>query len=233
MKTAALFSCSKKTKQAPVRKLHMGGKTRKEGWEVLNVLKGSAVDHVCNASDVCVLFDNNTFDELYSSHMAEHLDFCGELSNTLRAWLRVLKPEGKMYVSVPDMDVLAKLWLMPFAACGSDGDSVATSTSTSSANSSTAASTSSTSTASASAFSGSALSLDERHKVMRMMFGAHIDDYDYHYVGLNEEILSDYLRQAGFVGIEKVVSFGLFDDTSEMKFRGVRISLNMCAYKPK
>ena len=30
---------------APIRRLHVGGKVRKEGWEVLNALPGPSVDH--------------------------------------------------------------------------------------------------------------------------------------------------------------------------------------------
>jgi len=72
----------------------------------------------------------------------------------------------------------------------------------------------------------------ERFMVMRMMFGGHMDDYDYHYVGLTEEFLRDFLTGAGFVGIQKVESFGHFKDTSDLQFRGRRISLNVRATKP-
>jgi predicted O-linked N-acetylglucosamine transferase (SPINDLY family)/predicted SAM-dependent methyltransferase len=72
----------------------------------------------------------------------------------------------------------------------------------------------------------------ERFMVMRMMFGGHMDDYDYHYVGLTEEFLRDYLTGAGFNGIQRVESFGQFKDTSDLQFRGKRISLNVRATKP-
>jgi hypothetical protein len=64
------------------------------------------------------------------------------------------------------------------------------------------------------------------------MFGGHIDQYDYHVVGLNEEFLTDVLNAAGYVNIKKVAEFGLFNDTSSMLFKGVAISLNMIAEKP-
>jgi predicted O-linked N-acetylglucosamine transferase (SPINDLY family)/predicted SAM-dependent methyltransferase len=72
----------------------------------------------------------------------------------------------------------------------------------------------------------------ERFMVMRMMFGGHMDDYDYHYVGLTEEFLRYYLTGAGFDGIQRVESFGHFEDTSELKLRGRSISLNVRATKP-
>lgn len=76
------------------------------------------------------------------------------------------------------------------------------------------------------------LSLDERFMVMRMIFGGHVDPFDYHYTGLNEEFLSEFLRISGFIAIERVNSLGFFSDTSEMIYKGTRISLNMTAQKP-
>lgn len=76
------------------------------------------------------------------------------------------------------------------------------------------------------------LNLDERFMVMRMMFGGHIDAFDYHYTGLNEEFLAEFLTVSGFDSIKRVDSLGFFADTSEMEYKGTRISLNMTARKP-
>ena len=76
------------------------------------------------------------------------------------------------------------------------------------------------------------LSGDERFFVMRMMFGGHVDKYDYHVVGLNQEFLESFLHHSGFMNIRRVQNFGVFQDTSSMLFRGVPISLNMVAEKP-
>lgn len=93
------------------RRLHIGGKVRAEGWEVLNANAADYVDHVCNANDLSQ-FPDNTFVEIYASHIVEHLDYAGgELINTLKEWNRVLTPGGKAYISVPDLDCLAKLIL--------------------------------------------------------------------------------------------------------------------------
>ncbi|MDY0302067.1 MAG: hypothetical protein RBQ99_10850, partial [Trichlorobacter sp.] len=48
---------------------------------------------------------------LYASHVLEHFDFREELVNVLKEWLRVLVPGGRLYLSVPDMDVLCSLFL--------------------------------------------------------------------------------------------------------------------------
>lgn len=171
------------------RKLHIGGWEKAEGWEILNANPASNVDHVCNANNLS-LFSDDTFSEMYASHVVEHLDYKDELDSTLKEWLRVLKPGGRIYISVPDLDVLAQLII-----------------------------------------SKNKLTLDERFHVMRMLFGGHVDKYDYHVVGLNEDFLKAYLKRAGYVNISKVENFGIFNDTSSMVFKGVAISLNLIAEK--
>jgi predicted SAM-dependent methyltransferase len=173
------------------RRLHIGGQVRVAGWEVLNANPAPYVDHVCNAANLSQ-FSDNTFSDIYASHVVEHFDFIGELPSTLKEWCRVLRPGGKIYISVPDLDVLAQLFLQK-----------------------------------------KELSAAERFSVMQMMFGAHIDQYDHHKVGLNEEILANYLHYCGYVNMRRVKHFGLFDDTSNYIYKGVAISLNMVAEKPK
>ena len=173
------------------RRLLIGGKDRAEGWEVLDAQPAPYVDHVCNANDLSQ-FGDNTIAEIYASHVLEHFDYNGELMATLQEWHRVLEPEGKLMISVPDLDVLSRLFL------GKDR-----------------------------------LSFEERFFVMRMMFGGHLDKYDYHVVGLNEDFLTEFLKVAGFVNVRKVEEFGLFTDTSTFTFVGVPISLNMIAEKPR
>ncbi len=76
------------------------------------------------------------------------------------------------------------------------------------------------------------LSMADRFLVMRMLFGGHVDAHDYHLVGLNEEFLGYFLTRAGFSALRRVPSFGLFQDTSELRFKGIAISLNVVANKP-
>jgi predicted SAM-dependent methyltransferase len=170
------------------RRLHIGGVERTEGWEVLNALAGPVVDHVGSAADLRQ-FADGTFSALYSSHVLEHLDYKDELHAGLREWHRVLAPGGRLYVSVPDLAVLAKLFL-------TEG-----------------------------------LSLDDRLFVVRMIFGGHVDAHDYHQMGFDFEILATFLREAGFVEIERVADLGLFDDTSRAVYAGVPISVNVTARK--
>lgn len=73
------------------------------------------------------------------------------------------------------------------------------------------------------------LTPQQRHHVMRMMFGGQTDAHDFHYVGFNFEFLSGLLQQAGFGFIERVERFGLFQDTSNFAPYGQLISLNVIA----
>jgi predicted SAM-dependent methyltransferase len=76
-----------------------------------------------------------------------------------------------------------------------------------------------------------ALDAAGRFKVMRMMYGGQIDDADFHYVGFDEELMTFYLKQAGFTDIERVADLGLFADASRLKLAGRIISLNVVARK--
>ena len=75
------------------------------------------------------------------------------------------------------------------------------------------------------------MSADEKFHVMRMIYGGQVDDYDYHYTGFSLEIFADLLTEAGFKNIRRVHDFGLFRDTTVMKFGKVAISLNVMAVK--
>jgi predicted SAM-dependent methyltransferase len=92
------------------RKLHIGGQVEAVGWEVLDVNPGPKVDHVRNAGDL-QCFPDGTFAEIYASHVVEHFDYKNELLATLKEWRRVMIPGGTLYVSVPDLDVLARLFI--------------------------------------------------------------------------------------------------------------------------
>lgn len=76
------------------------------------------------------------------------------------------------------------------------------------------------------------LTMVDHFMVMRMIFGGHTDAYDYHQVGLTHEILGSFLLSTGFIDVQRVAGFGHFKDTSDMRFAGVAISLNLQARKP-
>ncbi len=169
-----------------IRRLHIGGKEKKEGWEIFNICPGENVDHVGNANDLS-RFEDNTFDIIYASHVLEHFDLNNEVVDTLREWFRVLSPKGKLFVAVPDLDALAAILL----------DKKNT-------------------------------TFDQRFEAIRAIYGAHVNQYDYHKVGFNQETLGNLLFQIGFVHIGRAKKFGLFNDCSNLA-----ISLNLVAEKPE
>jgi predicted SAM-dependent methyltransferase len=93
-----------------MRKLHIGGVIRAEGWEIFDINPGPAVDHIGDARDLS-RFPDAAFEAIYASHVVEHFDFVRELPETLAEWHRVIVPGGSLYVSVPDLEALARLFL--------------------------------------------------------------------------------------------------------------------------
>lgn len=72
---------------------------------------------------------------------------------------------------------------------------------------------------------------EESFELMRRLFGGQTDPWDFHYVGFSIDFMANYLAVAGFHSVEQVESFGIFDDTSEARFAGARISLNLIVQK--
>ena len=94
-------------------KLHIGGEQKKEGWKILNIQKKPDVDFIGDITDLGQ-FEDNSIDEIYASHVVEHVAQ-KKVEKTLKGIHRVLKDSGKFYVSVPDMDILCKIYLDPKA----------------------------------------------------------------------------------------------------------------------
>ena len=94
-------------------KLHIGGEEIKNDWKILNIQKKEGVDFVGDISDLSQ-FENNSIEEIYASHVLEHV-VQKKVESTLKGIHRVLKTGGKFYVSVPDMDLLCKIFIEPKA----------------------------------------------------------------------------------------------------------------------
>lgn len=95
------------------RRLHIGGETPRDGWEIVNVQAGPHVDHLGDVLEVAKRFDDASVDELYASHILEHLGYDKALPETLKELARILKPSGKFYIAVPDLMALSKLFAHP------------------------------------------------------------------------------------------------------------------------
>ena len=169
-------------------RLHIGGKQPRTGWKILNVQAGPHVDYVGDCTDLDQ-FEDESVDEIYASHVIEHLSYSEKLPRALAHFYRVLGKDGVARISVPDFELLCRMF----------GDPRHT--------------------------------MEQRIMIMRMIFGGQTDPHDFHYVGLSFEFLQNLLKQAGFARVQRVSQFGLFDDTSLLRFAGVPISLNVVAYK--
>jgi predicted O-linked N-acetylglucosamine transferase (SPINDLY family)/predicted SAM-dependent methyltransferase len=171
----------------PLR-LHVGGKEPREGWKIVNIQAGPEVDFIADCTDLKVIPDG-AVEEIYASHVLEHLGYQIMLPRALAEFHRVLRPGGVLRISVPDFGVICRLFADP------------------------------------------STSHDDRLLLMRMAFGGQTDPHDFHYVGLDFEILGDFLRRAGFRQFEQAPAFDLFVDASQAKIAGRAISLNVVARK--
>ncbi|HEX8523898.1 MAG TPA: methyltransferase domain-containing protein [Tepidisphaeraceae bacterium] len=97
----------------PLR-LHVGGHQVKEGWKILNIQQLPGVEFVGSCTDLSQ-FAANSVDEVYASHVYEHLGYLYELPQALREVNRVLKPGGIFYVGVPDLEKLCTMFVRPEA----------------------------------------------------------------------------------------------------------------------
>ena len=90
------MNASDATAKDTAQRLHIGGKQVKEGWKILNIQRDRGVDIVGNAADLSQ-FNDETFDEVYASHVIEHLGYQKELPAALKGIHRILKPGGVFF----------------------------------------------------------------------------------------------------------------------------------------
>ena len=55
-------------------------------------------------------YEDNSIDEVFSSHTLEHISKF-KIVDTLKEWYRVLKPDGKLTLRVPDLEWCLRWWL--------------------------------------------------------------------------------------------------------------------------
>tara|TARA_Y100000389_G_scaffold166012_1_gene170466 strand:- start:26738 stop:27379 length:642 start_codon:yes stop_codon:yes gene_type:complete len=73
----------------------------------IDVRKAKGVDIVCTAFPL--KFKNNFFDMVYASHILEHFKKKDTLK-ILKEWVRVLKPNGILRISVPSFENIMKIY---------------------------------------------------------------------------------------------------------------------------
>lgn len=92
-------------------KLHIGGRVASEGWKILDSEPRPEVDFVGRVQDLSS-FASESCSAIYCSHVLEHVGQT-EILDTLNSFYRILAPGGHLYLSVPDLDVLAWLFAGP------------------------------------------------------------------------------------------------------------------------
>lgn len=93
-------------------KLHIGGTIPNPDWKILDVIPGPHVDFVGSCTDLGG-FADRSIDEIYASHVLEHLGYREELPQALSEWHRVLRPGGALKIAVPDMMTLCGMFAHP------------------------------------------------------------------------------------------------------------------------
>ena len=91
---------------------------------------------------------------------------------------RVLKPGSQLKGSVPDLNILFRLFLSKADQPG------------------------------------------EQVKILHMIYGGHIDEFDIHHFGYNFTIMAAFLAGAGFTRIDQVELLNEFSDTSFHRHEG-------------
>jgi predicted SAM-dependent methyltransferase len=92
--------------------LHIGGRQAKDGWLNLKIQAGLRVDVVGSCTDLS-RFKAESFEQVYASHVIEHLGYQVEIPAAFAEIHRVFKPGGKFFVSVPDLETLCGLFVAP------------------------------------------------------------------------------------------------------------------------
>jgi predicted SAM-dependent methyltransferase len=114
MQSNAALSVDVERGLAPLR-LHIGGEEVKPGWRIVNVQDGPDVDFLGDVTTIAQQFEAESVDEIYASHILEHPGYDKALPETQKEFARILKPGGKIYIAVPDLAALSKLFGHPNA----------------------------------------------------------------------------------------------------------------------
>lgn len=90
-------------------KLNLGGRDRLvPGFLTVDLYEGKGVDIREDIGSLLSIKDKSV-SEIYASHCLEHFPH-PKTKEVLGNWLRVLKPNGKAYISVPDFAAMIRLY---------------------------------------------------------------------------------------------------------------------------
>ena len=89
--------------------LHLGcGEYNLPGYINIDALSYPHIHYVRPIDDLSI-FETNSVDLIYASHCLEHFSY-SQVSQVLSEWYRVLKVGGILRLSVPDFDLLLKIY---------------------------------------------------------------------------------------------------------------------------
>ena len=90
-------------------KLHLGcGRNIRDGY--LNIDQYLMAPGIINMDIFNIPIENNFVDEIFTEHMLEHLSKF-EVPQALKEWARVLKPDGRLVMNLPNLEWCLKQWL--------------------------------------------------------------------------------------------------------------------------
>ena len=90
-------------------KLHLGcGETYIEGYINIDSRSDTRVDIVADMNNLP--FEAESVDEIYACHSIEHIPM-NNIMMTIKKLHKILSIGGKIYISVPDFEVLASIYL--------------------------------------------------------------------------------------------------------------------------
>lgn len=91
-------------------KLHLGcGKRYLPGYTHIDIDNEPHIDYPNTDISDLNMFDDNSVDEIYSCGNFEYFDR-DYAPNVLKEWKRVLKPNGTLYISVPDFKSIVEVY---------------------------------------------------------------------------------------------------------------------------
>jgi ubiquinone/menaquinone biosynthesis C-methylase UbiE len=80
-------------------KLDIGcGNRKKDGYIGVDIVKTPSVDIVCDIRQGLPMIENNSVDEIYCSHILEHI---ANLEEVMKEFHRILKSSGSLIIRVP------------------------------------------------------------------------------------------------------------------------------------
>lgn len=100
-------------------RLHLGsGQKHLDGYMNVDISDdhNHRVDLIADVTGSMPMFEDASADLIVAEHIFEHVNLSSQ-EGTLREWHRILKPGGRLVLSVPDLRALATRWLsgqLPF-----------------------------------------------------------------------------------------------------------------------